>query len=155
VGTTHLEGTARLGHAREDVWRAAADPRTLASCPDAAGSVEVVDDRHARVAAPVGGSGGLNVQADVEWTDLRPIESLTVVLQAAVAGMAVTLPARIDLRDDGPDATIVSWSADVLVTGPFAGFAGGLVVREVQGLIDGLVACVERILSAGPAGPGG
>ena len=110
--------------------------------------MEVVDERHARVTAPVGGTGGLAVRASLEWADLEPPEGLTVILQAAVAGMAVRLPARISLREDGPDATIASWSADLDVTGPFASFAAGLVGREVERLVGGLIRCVERVVSA-------
>jgi carbon monoxide dehydrogenase subunit G len=62
----------------------------------------------------------------------------------------VRLPARIVLRDAGAGATIVSWSADVEVTGAFAGLVAGLAGREAGRLIDGLVACVERVLASAP-----
>lgn len=132
------------------MWRLAADPRTLASCADETGTVEVLDERHARVRTRFGGAGGFAAEATIEWMNLEPFESLTVVVRSSVAGTTVRLPTRLVLRDADGEGTIVSWSAAVEATGLFAGFAAGIVRGEAARLIEGLVACMERVLASQP-----
>lgn len=132
------------------MWRLAADPRTLALCPGEAGTVEVLDGRRALVRTRLGGAAGLPAEATIEWMDLEPFESLTVLVQSSVAGTTVRLPARLALRDADGEGTILSWSAAVQATGLFAGIAAGIVRGEAARLIQGLVACMERVLAAPP-----
>ena len=112
--------------------------------------MEVLDERRALVRSRLGGAGGLAVEAAIVWMDLEPFESLTVVVQSSVAGTTVRLPARLVLRDADGEGTIVSWSAAVEATGLFAGFAAGIVRGEAVRLIEGLVACMKRLLAMQP-----
>jgi len=110
----------------------------------------VLDERRALVRTRLGGAAGLAAEAEIEWTELEPFERLTVVVRSSVAGTTVRLPARLVLRDADGEGTIVSWSAAVEATGLFAGFAAGIVKGEAARLIEGLVACMERLLASQP-----
>lgn len=124
-----MSGEQRIEAPRSRVWEALNDPAILQACIPGCQSLVVGEDgRMQAVAAIKVGPIGARFQGVVQLLDLNPPESYRIQGegQGGMAGFA-NGEAKVQLREDGPDATILSYEVSARVGGKLAQVGGALI----------------------------
>ena len=119
-----LDGTVEIKAPRDRVWAFVSDPRQVGWCGPGVQSIEAVDATHftAKASLKLGFfTTGLTVH--LETLDTEPLER--VVIRAVGQAQGTAVDATTTLRLTGPAAgpTTVTFSAEVAISGSFAGVA--------------------------------
>ena len=119
-----LTGSVEIKAPRDRVWAFVSDPRQVGWCGPGVQSIEAIDVTHftARANLKLGFfTTGLTV--NLEILDSEPLER--VVIRAAGQAQGTAVDSRTTLRLSGPAAgpTTVAFTAEVAVSGSFAGVA--------------------------------
>lgn len=124
-----IEGEERIAAAIENVWRALNDAEVLKACIPGCETLEKTSDSEleATVTLKIGPIKA-KFNGSVELTNLNPPHSYTISGEGkgGIAGFAKG-GADVSLREDGPDATILSYSAKADVGGKMAQLGGRLI----------------------------
>ena len=124
-----IEGEERIEAPVETVWRALNDPDVLKECIPGCESLEKKSDTEfaATVSLKIGPIKA-RFKGEVELTNLNPPHSYTSSGEGkgGVAGFAKG-SAKVMLKADGPDATILSYEASADVGGKMAQLGGRLI----------------------------
>ncbi|WEX09404.1 carbon monoxide dehydrogenase subunit G [Chelativorans sp. AA-79] len=124
-----IEGEERIAAPVETVWRALNDPEVLKDCIPGCQSLEKKSDTEfAAVVSLKIGPIKARFNGGVELTNLNPPRSYTISGEGkgGVAGFAKG-GADVSLKEDGPDATILSYQAKADVGGKMAQLGGRLI----------------------------
>lgn len=147
-----LTGQHKIPASREKVWEALNDPELLKECITGCQRLEKVDDSHmtATVQAKVGPVKA-KFDATVEIVDPVAPERYTLVGEGkgGVAGFAKG-SADVALTEDGPDATILDYTARATVGGKLAQLGSRLVDSTAKKYAADFFAALSEKLS-GPA----
>jgi carbon monoxide dehydrogenase subunit G len=124
-----IEGEERIAAPVETVWKALNDPDVLKDCIPGCESLEKTSDTEfaATVSLKIGPIKA-KFNGAVELTNLNPPHSYTISGEGkgGVAGFAKG-GADVSLKEDGADATILSYKASADVGGKMAQLGGRLI----------------------------
>lgn len=124
-----IEGEERIAAPVEVVWRALNDAEVLKACIPGCETLEKTSDTEfeATVTLKVGPIKA-KFKGSVELTNLNPPHSYTISGEGkgGIAGFAKG-GADVSLKEDGPDATVLSYSAKADVGGKMAQLGGRLI----------------------------
>jgi len=141
-----LEGEVTIHAPREKVWDFLLDIEGMSECVPGLESMETVEPDHVYRAIVSVGLGSVRVKfdADVEWLELeRPTRAL-LKGHGTAPGSAGDATAEMVLSD-GPDgSTILTWWADVMVSGTIASLASRLMGSVTKKLTSNFFDCVRK-----------
>ncbi|HEX6142912.1 MAG TPA: carbon monoxide dehydrogenase subunit G [Geminicoccaceae bacterium] len=133
-----MSGEYRIPAARQKVWEALNDPEVLrASIPGCQSLEKVSDDQfEARVTAKVGPVKS-TFNGSVRLSDINPPESYTISGEGkgGAAGFAKG-GADVRLREDGPDETVLTYTARADVGGKLAQLGSRLIDGTAKKMAD-------------------
>ena len=145
----HFGDTVRIAAPQQRVWDFLLDPDSLGPCGPGVESVEVVDETHYRAIVKVGiAQFRARFTVNIELTDTQPISEANVRGTAHAPGTAVDATARMSLESAGDDETIMTWEADVNVSGQLAAVGSRLIQWTANRLIGQTFDCVRSSLAS-------
>jgi carbon monoxide dehydrogenase subunit G len=143
-----LEGDVTIQAGRESVWDFLLDIEAMSVCIPGLESLEAIEpDQKYRITASVGlGTVKVRFDAIVEWLEVeRPIRAL-MKGHGTAPGSAGDATAEMVLSD-GPDgSTLLSWQADVVISGTIASLASRLMGSVTKKLTATFFNCVKKQL---------
>ena len=124
-----MTGEYRIPAPRQKVWEALNDPEILAKCIP--GCQELNKDSETELSATVKtkvGPVSATFKGKVTLSDIKPPEGYTITGEGTggAAGFAKG-GAEVSLKEDGPDATILSYTAKAQVGGKLAQIGSRLI----------------------------
>ncbi len=131
-----IEGEERIEAPVEKVWAALNDPEILKACIPGCDSLEKRSDTElAAVVTLKVGPIKAKFNGEVQLTNLNPPHSYTIVGEGkgGIAGFAKG-GADVTLREDGPDATILTYAAKADVGGKMAQLGSRLIASTSKKL---------------------
>ncbi len=131
-----IEGEERIEAPIEKVWAALNDPDILKACIPGCDSLEKTSDTElAAVVTLKVGPIKAKFNGEVQLTNLNPPHSYTIVGEGkgGIAGFAKG-GADVTLREDGPDATILTYTAKADVGGKMAQLGSRLIASTSKKL---------------------
>lgn len=154
-----MTGEYRIQAPRETVWRGLNDPEILKTAIPGCETVEKVSDMEftAKVSLSVGPVRA-KFSGKVTLSDLNPPKSYTIAGegQGGVAGFGKG-SATVDLEEEGPNQTLLRYSAQAQVGGKLAQIGSRLIDATAKKLADEFfgrfVEAVAPTVSAEPSPP--
>src|SRR5262249_39231790 len=146
--TVEIHGEHLIHAARESVWHLLNDPAVLARItPGVTSLVPDGDDRYKATIAVVLGPVRSAFQGQVEVTDKRPPEAMTLRLNARGPGGGVAAIGRITLHEvkTETDATRVTWSGEPQLMGLLATVGGRLIEGAAKTQAEQFFQQLERV----------
>jgi carbon monoxide dehydrogenase subunit G len=143
-----LEGDVTIQVPREEVWDFLLDIEGMSSCIPGLESLETVEpDRKYRATASVGlGTVKVRFDADVEWLELERPTRAQMKGHGTAPGSAGDATAEMVLSDGPEGSTLLTWWAEVLISGTIASLASRLMGSITKKLTTAFFDCVkERI----------
>ena len=131
-----MTGEQRIAAPREKVWQGLNDPAILAQCIPGCQSLEKeADDRFAAIAEVKIGPIGARFKGNVQLSELDPPNGYTITGSGngGIAGSAKG-GAKVALREDTPETTIIAYSVDAEVGGRMAQLGGPLIDATAKNL---------------------
>lgn len=131
-----IEGEERIEAPVEKVWAALNDPEILKACIPGCDSLEKTSDTElAAVVTLKVGPIKAKFNGEVQLTNLNPPHSYTIVGEGkgGIAGFAKG-GADVTLKEDGPDATILTYAAKADVGGKMAQLGSRLIASTSKKL---------------------
>ncbi|HYU82224.1 MAG TPA: carbon monoxide dehydrogenase subunit G [Candidatus Polarisedimenticolia bacterium] len=142
-----FEGTFEVAAPKDRVWAFITDPKEVTACAPDVRSVEVDDPTHFRVTVRAGlGPIRATFKMNVEFSELRPEDHLTVLANGQAPGSAVEMRTTIDLEGDHP--TTLRWAADVTVEGMIANVGERFMPSVADRMTKQIFECVRSKLEA-------
>lgn len=146
-----MQGEERIEAPIGKVWEALNDPAVLKACIPGCETLEKTADN--RLAATVGLKVGpikARFAGEVELKDLKPPHSYTIAGEGkgGIAGFAKG-GADVVLKEDGPDATILTYTAKADVGGKIAQLGSRLIQSTSKKLAAQFFADFNKKVSAG------
>jgi carbon monoxide dehydrogenase subunit G len=144
----HFGDMVRIAAPQERVWEFLLDPDSLGPCGPGVESVEVIDETHYRAIVKVGiAQFRARFKVNLELTHTEPISQAHVRGTAHAPGTAVDATARMNLESAGENETIMTWEADVNVSGQLAAVGTRLINWTANKLIAQTFDCVRSSLA--------
>jgi carbon monoxide dehydrogenase subunit G len=140
-----LEGDVTIHAQREKVWDFLLDIEGMSTCIPGLESLETVEPgRKYRAIASVGlGTVKVRFDADVEWLELeRPTRAL-MKGHGTAPGSAGDVTAEMVLSDRPEGSTLLTWWADVVISGTIASLASRLMGSVTKKLTASFFDCVK------------
>ena len=141
-------GSTTIRAPRQKVWDFVIDPAQVGQCGPGVESIEKIDDQHYRAIAKVGiGFVSARFKGNLEIVDQQA--PLRAVLKASgqAPGSAADAQTTIDLDEgDEPDTTVMSWVADVTISGTLASVGARLIEGTTNKLIGQTFDCIRAKL---------
>ncbi len=149
-----MTGEYRIPASRQRVWEMLNDPEVLAKAIPGCESLTKLSDTEleAKVKAKVGPVSA-TFAGKVRLEDLNPPQSYTIVGEGSggVAGFAKG-GAKVQLLEDGPDATILRYEAKAEVGGKLAQIGSRLIQGTAKKMADDFFGrFAELVAAAAPA----
>ena len=145
-----LQGTVNIQASHQKVWEFLTDPHAVSGCAPGVESLEIlIPEQKFRAVASVGfGSVKVRFVTNVEWVELDAPNRALMKAHGTAPGSAVDATSEM-LLADGPDgATVMNWSADVVVLGTIASLASRLMGPVTQKLTEQFFQCVKKKIEA-------
>lgn len=147
----NMEGEERIPASIDKVWAALNDPEMLKACIPGCESLEKTSDTEltATVALKIGPIKA-RFNGEVELQNLNPPHSYTIAGEGkgGIAGFAKG-GADVTLKEDGPDATILTYTAKADVGGKMAQLGSRLIQSTSKKLATQFFADFNKRVSAG------
>jgi hypothetical protein len=142
----HLEGDVTIKAARDKVWKFLTDPHAVSKCAPGLQSLEIVTpDKKFRVVVSVGfGTVKATFNTDVEWVELEAPNRAKFKAHGSAPGSAVDATAEMKLSDAPDGATLMKWTADIVVLGTIASLASRLMAGVTQRLTAAFFDCARQ-----------
>jgi hypothetical protein len=148
-----MSGEYRIPASREKVWAALNDPEVLKNCIPGAQSLEKVSDTEmtATVQAKVGPVKA-SFTGHVTLSNMDPPNGYTITGESkgGVAGFAKG-GADVKLTEDGPESTVLNYTAKAQVGGKLAQIGGRLVDATAKQMADQFFSACAEMVGAPPA----
>jgi carbon monoxide dehydrogenase subunit G len=145
-----FEGTVTIKAPRAQVWEFLTDPIQIAQCAPGIERVELLEtNQKFRATAAIGfGSVKARFSGDAEFLELDAPNRATLKAHGNAPGSAADVTSEMILSD-GPDgATIMKWSADVVILGTLASLAARLMGSVTQKLTGEFFNCFKKKIEA-------
>jgi carbon monoxide dehydrogenase subunit G len=144
-----LTGSVEIDAPRNRVWAFVSDPRQVGWCGPGVQSIDAIDATHftAKASLKLGFfTTGLTVNLEVLDTEALD----RVVIRATGQAQGTAVDATTELRLTGPAAgpTTVAFSADVAISGSFAGVATRFLESAREEQIGVPLECIRAKLEA-------
>jgi carbon monoxide dehydrogenase subunit G len=150
----HFEGTQTIAATRELVWAFIMSPDKVGHCAPGFQKVEITDNQHFKAFVGVGIAAiRATFALDVTLTDLIEPSHATAKAHGVAPASAVDITGEMNLADAGNNATTMTWSADVVVSGTLASLGARLMQSTAQKLTAQFFECFKSTLEA-PAASG-
>ena len=144
-----FQGTETIKAPRDRVWAFLMDPNEVGSCGPGVETIEVVDETHFKAKAKVGiGFISAKFNVDMEIAEREPPNRAVIKAHGQAPGSAVDATAVMALRDGEDGATVMDWSADVLIGGTIASVGARLIEGTANKMIGQTFACIRTKLEA-------
>lgn len=141
-----LSGSVTIKAARQAVWEFLTDPEKVSQCAPGVETVEVTEPgRKFRATAGIGfGSIKASFTGEAEWLELEAPNRAKVKAHGNASGSAADVVSEMSL-EDGPDgATLMKWTADIVVVGQLASLAARMMTPVSQKLTEQFFECVRK-----------
>ena len=133
-----MTGERRIPAPRSMVWDALNDPATLKTCIPGCERLEAVSDHDMEATAAMRiGPIAARFNGKVHLSDIVPASAYTITGegQGGVAGFAKG-GAKVNLADDGPGATVLTYAVQAQVGGKMAQLGARLIDSTAKSLAD-------------------
>lgn len=141
-----LEGDVNIQAPREKVWDFLLDIEGMSTCIPGLESLETVEsERKYHATASVGlGTVKVRFDADVEWLELeRPTRAL-MKGHGTAPGSAGDATAEMVLSDGPEGSTLLTWWADIVISGTIASLASRMMGSVTKKLTASFFDCVKK-----------
>ncbi|MET0361410.1 MAG: carbon monoxide dehydrogenase subunit G [Sphingobium sp.] len=124
-----MSGTQRIEATKGEVWAALNDPSILKACIPGCKTLEKSSDTHMVATASVRiGPIGANFSGEVTLSELDPPNGYRIDGEGSGGGAGSAKGgAKVSLREDGPDATILDYEVSAQVGGKLAQLGGPII----------------------------
>ena len=140
-----FEGTFEVAAPRDRVWAFITDPKEVTACAPDVRSVDVDDPTHFRVVVRAGvGPIRAVFKMNVQFSEMRAEEHLTVLADGQAPGSAVGMRTTVDLDGDHP--TTLRWASDVNVEGLVANVGERFLPSVADRMTKQIFECVRAKL---------
>jgi carbon monoxide dehydrogenase subunit G len=145
----HLEGQYDINCPQAAAWRFISDPQQVAQCLPDLQRLDLKDSNHFTVLVKVGVafvSG--TFRFDFTLLDQRPPTHSRFEAVGKAAGVSVRLQAAMDLKENGPTRTELSWKCDVELGGLLGEVSPSLIQGSVNKFTGEFFSCIRTKLEA-------
>jgi carbon monoxide dehydrogenase subunit G len=131
-----LKGDIAINAPRKKVWDFLTDPNQIGSCAPGVEKIETIElNKKYRGVMSVGlGSVKARFNGEVEILELDEPNRAKLKAHGTASGSAADVVSEMILSNGPDDATLVNWTADVMVSGQLASLASRLLVPVSQKL---------------------
>lgn len=131
-----LKGDVTIKAPRKKVWDFMTDPNQIGQCAPGVEKIEMIEPlkRYRGIVSVGFGAVKARFSGDVEVTELDEPNYAKLKAHGSASGSVADAASEMKLSD-GPDgATVLNWTADVVVSGQLASLASRLMVPVSQKL---------------------
>ena len=131
-----LQGEVTIRAPRKKVWDFMTDPNQIGQCAPGVEKIEMIEPlKHYRGVVSVGlGAVKARFSGDVEVTELDEPNYAKLKAHGSASGSVADAVSEMRLSDGPEGSTVLSWTADVNVSGQLASLASRLMVPVSQKL---------------------
>jgi carbon monoxide dehydrogenase subunit G len=145
----HFEGQQTINAPIEKVYAHVLDPNKVAECAPGFKSMEILGPDHYKPTIAVGvGAVKATFTLDVQVGERNHPSHAAMTGRGQAAGSAVEMRAAMDLAAQSESATIMNWTADVIVSGTLASVGARLMEGTAHKLTARFFDCLRQKLEA-------
>ncbi len=145
-----LSGVINIKAPRQKVWEFLTDPLKVSQCAPGVEKVEIVEaGRKFKATAGIGfGTVKAKFTGDAEFVELDAPNRAVIKAHGNAPGSAADVSSEM-LLSDGPDgATVMNWTAEIMVLGQLASLAARMMVPVSQKLSEQFFECARKKIEA-------
>jgi carbon monoxide dehydrogenase subunit G len=133
-----LKGNVAIRAPRKQVWDFLTDPNQIGQCVPGVEKIEIIEpNKKYRGVVSVGlGNVKARFNGDVDVLELDEPNRAKLKAHGTATGTAADLLSEMSLSDGDDGSTVVTWTADVNVSGQLASLASRLMVPVSQKLSE-------------------
>lgn len=133
-----LKGNVAIHAPRKKVWDFLTDPNQMGQCVPGVEKIEIIEPNKKYRGIVSVGLGGVKARfnGDVDVLELDEPNRAKLKAHGTATGTAADLLSEMSLSDGEDGSTVVTWSADVNVSGQLASLAARLMVPVSQKLSE-------------------
>jgi len=148
-----LKGEVTIHASRKKVWDFLTDPNQIGPCAPGVEKIETIEpDKKYRGVMSVGlGSVKARFNGEVEILELDEPNYAKLKAHGTATGSAADVISEMTLSNGSDDGTLVTWTADVQVSGQLASLASRLMVPVSQKLAGIFYDEVRKRIESGDA----
>ena len=131
-----LQGEVTIRAPRKKVWDFMTDPNQIGQCAPGVEKIEMIEPlkRYKGIVSVGFGAVKARFSGDVEVTELEEPNYAKIKAHGSASGSVADAVSEMRLSDGAEGATVLSWTADVVVSGQLASLASRLMVPVSQKL---------------------
>ena len=145
-----LSGSVNIKAPRQKVWEFLTDPMKVSQCAPGVEKVEIVEaGRKFKATAGIGfGTVKAKFTGTAEFVELDAPNRAVIKAHGNAPGSAADVSSEM-LLSDGPDgATVMNWTAEIMVLGQLASLAARMMVPVSQKLSEQFFECARKKIEA-------
>jgi len=133
-----LKGNVAIRAPRKQVWDFLTDPNQIGQCVPGVEKIEIIEPNKKYRGVVSIGLGGVKARfnGDVDVLELDEPNRAKLKAHGTATGTAADLFSEMSLSDGEAGSTVVTWTADVNVSGQLASLAARLMVPVSQKLSE-------------------
>ena len=141
-----LKGDVTIRAPRKKVWDFMTDPDQMANCAPGVETIEIIEPlKRYRGVISVGlGSVKARFSGEAEVLELDEPNYAKMKAHGSASGSVADAVSEMSLSDGPDDATVLHWTADVVVSGQLASLASRLMVPVSQKLAQVFYSQVKK-----------
>lgn len=131
-----LQGEVTIRAPRKKVWDFMTDPNQIGQCAPGVEKIEMIEPlkRYRGIVSVGFGAVKARFSGDVEVTELEEPNYAKLKAHGSASGSVADAVSEMRLSDGANGATVMNWTADVVVSGQLASLASRLMVPVSQKL---------------------
>lgn len=131
-----LQGEVTIRAPRKKVWDFMTDPNQIGQCAPGVEKIEMIEPlkRYRGIVSVGFGAVKARFSGDVEITELEEPNFAKLKAHGSASGSVADAVSEMRLSDGADGATVLNWTADVVVSGQLASLASRLMVPVSQKL---------------------
>ncbi|HET9905222.1 MAG TPA: carbon monoxide dehydrogenase subunit G [Anaerolineales bacterium] len=131
-----LQGEVTIRAPRKKVWDFMTDPNQIGQCAPGVEKIEMIEPlkRYKGIVSVGFGAVKARFSGDVEVTELQEPNYAKLKAHGSASGSVADATSEMRLSDGADGATVLSWTADVVVSGQLASLASRLMLPVSQKL---------------------
>ena len=131
-----LQGEVTIRAPRKRVWDFMTDPNQIGQCAPGVEKIEMIEPlkRYKGIVSVGFGAVKARFSGDVEVTELEEPNYAKIKAHGSASGSVADAVSEMRLSDGVDGATVLTWTADVVVSGQLASLASRLMVPVSQKL---------------------
>lgn len=146
----NFDGEVTIAAERQKVWNYLTDPEAVSKCAPGLESMKVIEpDKRFEAVAGIGfGTVKVRFVTDVQWVELDPPNMAKMKAHGNAPGSAADVLAKMELADGPQGGTVMTWSADVKVSGTITSLASRLMGSVTKRVTQNFFDCVKDALES-------